>query len=277
MDNNQALCPHLVTHIDPAIEALLNEKLKISFSDINQMTVEGFKEFGQLGIQAQWLLDNIELIEKIYGQVIDSQKAWNKAVATLTKKGFSAIEGFDKNAVDAAISVKRRESKILEGQDRLANADTLHNQLRLDNNEKDKVRIGVRLAQSLAELNAAKESALNEPDIQAAMANWKATLGVAAKQAKLALQYGHDAPSHPQWGGQAQLSGSYSGQAQPQFGGQSQAQFGGYRQPRQLSGASADSFNFSGNWSGNIAGSTKRFLGNVGNGFNKIGRFFGRK
>lgn len=269
MNSSQSLCSHLVTHIDPAIESLLQEKLGINFSNINQMTIESFKEFGQLGIQAQWVIDNIELIEKIYGQVIDSQKAWNKAVATLTKKGFSAIEGFDKNAVDAAISVKRRESKILEGQDRLLNADTLHNQLRLDNNEKDKVRIGVRLAQSLAELNAAKESALNEPDIQAAMANWKATLGVAAKQAKLALQYGHDAPSHPQWGGQAQLSGSYSGQ--------SQVQFGGYRQPRQLSDASPDSFNFSGNWSGNIAGSTKRFLGNVGNGFNKISRFFGGK
>lgn len=257
------LCPHLITHIDPAIESLLGEKLGINFSNINSMTVESFQEFGQLGIQAQWVLDNIELIEKIYGKVIDSQVAWNKAVAALTKKGFGAIEGFDKNAVDAAISLKRRASKLLEGQDRLVNADTLHSQLRADNNEKDKIRIGVRLAQSLAELEQARADAASEPAIQAAMAAWKANLGVAAKQAKLALQYGYDASSHPKWGGQ--LAGA-SGQ---------NSQFGGYQQPRQIGGSSRDAINF--NWSGNMAGSVKDFIGNIGNGIKTIGRFFGGK
>lgn len=258
-NSNGALCPHLITHIDPAIESLLSEKLGISFN-INQMTVESFQEFGQLGIQAQWLLENIQLIEKIYGQVIDSQVAWNKAVAALTKKGFSAIEGFDKQAVDAAILVKRRASKLLEGQDRLANADALHAKLRSDNNERDRIRIGVRLAQSLAELEQARADAASEPAIQAAMAAWKSNLGNQAKQAKLALQYGYDASSHPNWGGANQ-----SGYSQPQF-------VGGY-QPRQIGGSSRDAINF--NWSGNMAGSAKNFLANIGNGLKKVGRFFG--
>ncbi|MDQ2096733.1 MAG: hypothetical protein QQW96_03700 [Tychonema bourrellyi B0820] len=260
MESNGALCPHLITHIDPAIESLMLEKLGISFSNINQMTVEGFQEFGQLGIQAQWLLDNIQLIEKIYGQVIDSNVAWNKAVAAVTKKGFSAIEGFDKQAVDVAISVKRRASKLLEGQDRLANADLLHSQLRSDNNEKDRIRIGVRLAQSLAELEQARADAASEPAIQAAMAAWKANLGNQAKQAKLALQYGYDASSHPKWGGTGQ-----SGYSQPQFSG-------GY-QPRQIGGSPKDAINF--NWSGNMASSAKNFMGNIRNGFKKISKFFG--
>lgn len=259
--SNGALCPHLITHIDPAIESLLSEKLGISFSNINQMTVESFQEFGQLGIQAQWLLDNIQLIEKIYGQVIDSQVAWNKAVAAVTKKGFSAIEGFDKQAIDVAISVKRRASKLLEGQDRLANADLLHSRLRSDNNEKDRIRIGVRLAQSLAELEQARADATSEPAIQAAMVAWKTNLGNQAKQAKLALQYGYDAPSHPNWGGPGL---GQSGYPQPQFAYQS----------RQL-GGSGDAIGFNFNWSGNMASSAKNFMGNIGNGFKKISRFFG--
>lgn len=258
---NSALCPHLITHIDPAIESLLREKCGIEFSSINQWTLETFQEFGQLGIQAQWLIDNIELIEKIYGQVIDSEVAWNKAVDKLTKKGFSAIEGFDKQAVDAAISLKRRTSKLLEGQDRLANADLLHAQMRSDNNEKDKIRIGVRLAQSLAELEQARADAMNEPAIQAAMAEWKANLGTQAKQAKLALQYGYDASSHPKWGGELASAGNQM----------SQSQFSGYQ--RQLGGSPRDAINF--NWSRSIAGTAKNFVGNIGNGFKKISRFFG--
>lgn len=276
MNNNvsEALCPHIITHIDPVIESLLREKLNLDFSSINTMTVEGFQQFGQIGIQAQWLLDNLDKIEKISGLIIDSNSAWNSAVARLTKKGFTAIEGFDKNAVDAAISLKRRESKILEGKDRLTNADSLHSQLRIDNNEKDKIKIGIKLAQSLAELEQARIDAQSEPAIQAAMAAWKETLGVAAKQAKLALHYGNDAPTHPRWGGAS--VGHLPSASQPQFAG--------YQQQRQLSGSAQDSISFSGNWSGNIAGktkqivsNTKQFASNVGNGFQKIRKFFGGK
>jgi hypothetical protein len=259
MESNGAICPHLITHIDPAIESLLREKCGIELSSINQWTLETFQNFGQLGIQAQWLLDNIELIEKIYGQIIDSQVSWNKAVAALTKKGFSAIEGFDKQAVDAAISLRRRASKLLEGQDRLANADVLHSQLRSDNNEKDKIRIGVRLAQSLAELEQAKNDAMSEPAIQAAMAAWKQTLGIQAKQAKLALQYGYDASTHPKWGGEFCVGN----QAQS-WGNQSQ--FSGYQQPRQF-GNSGDAINWT--------SYAKNFVGSIGNGLKKISRFFG--
>jgi hypothetical protein len=255
--NSGALCPHLITHIDPAIESLLREKLGIEFSSINQWTLETFQEFGQLGIQAQWLIDNIELIEKIFGQVITSQVVWNKAVDHLTKLGFSAIEGFDKNAVDAAISFRRRASKLLEGQDRLANADTLHSQLRSDNNEKDKIRVGILLAKSFASLEQARNSAMNEPAIQEAVAAFTETVGLTAKRAKLALQYGNDAPSHPLWNGSS--SGQFSGQSSGQswMSGSS---------PRQISGGSSPV---------GFIQSAKEMVGNIANGFRKIGKFFG--
>jgi uncharacterized membrane protein YgcG len=251
-----ALCPHLITHIDPAIESLLREKCGIEFSSINQWTLETFQEFGQLGIQAQWLIDNIELIEKIYGQVITSQVVWNKAVDHISKLGFSAIEGFDKQAVDAAIVFKRRASKLLEGQDRLVNADVLHSQLRSDNNEKDRIRVGVLLAKSFASLEQSKKSAINEPAIQEAVAVFTETVGLSAKRAKLALQYGNDAPSHPLWNGSDNFSSSSSGSS-GSFSGSGYRQIGG--------GSSPMSF----------IESAKEMVGNIANGFRKIGKFFG--
>ncbi|AGZ61797.1 MAG: hypothetical protein [Phormidium phage MIS-PhV1A] len=258
IQNSGALCPHLITHIDPAIESLLREKCGIEFSSINQWTLESFQEFGQLGIQAQWLIDNIELIEKIFGQVITSQVVWNKAVDHLTKLGFGAIEGFDKQAVDAAIAFKRRASKLLEGQDRLANADVLHSQLRSDNNEKDRIRIGTLLAKSFASLEQAKKSAMNEPAIQEAVAVFNESVGQNAKRAKLALQYGNDAPSHPLWNGSNNFSGSgeYSGS----FGSFSGSEY------RQLGGGGSPM---------GFIKSAKEMVGNIANGFRKIGQFFG--
>jgi len=249
MDSNRPLCGHLVTHIDPAIEQLLGEKLNISFSGISGMSAQDYMEFGQLGIDAKWLLDNIEKIEGIFGQVIDSQKSWNKAVAALTKKGFSAIEGFDKDAVDAVISQRRRESKINEGNDRIANAEGFFSQIRTNNNEIDRVRLSKELCGSFATLEAAKQQALSEPEVQAAMGAWKMSLGNAAKQARLGLDFGLATPSHPSLGGEsvAQIAGS----SQPQF------DFASGPQRR---------FEVT---------KTRNITITIGNGFKKIANFFG--
>ena len=255
MDSSRPLCGHLLTHIDPAIEQLLGEKLNIQFSGISQMSAEDYMQFGQLGLDAKWLLDNIGKIEEIFGQVIDSQVKWNKAVAALTKKGFSAIEGFDKNAVDAVISLRRRESKIGEGNDRIANSEGFFSQIRANNNELDRIRLSAKLCESFATLKAAKQQALSEPEVQAAMAAWKASLGSAAKQAKLGLTYGLATPSHPSLGGELvdRVGGS-------QY---SQSQFVSYSQLKQLGSGIGKSVNFFG-----------KAMGNIGNGFKKISNFF---
>ncbi len=259
MDANRPLCGHLLTHLDPAIEQLLGEKLNIAFSGINEMTVDGFREFGQLGLDAKWLLDNIEKIEEIFGQIIDSQVKWNQAVAKLTKKGFSAIEGFDKNAVDAVISMRQRESKIGEGNDKIANAEGFFSQLRKNNNEIDRVRLTGKLATSFAELEAAKNAALSEPAIQAAFQKWRSSLGLAAKQAKKGLQFGQAANTHPDWNGES-----------AQLTGYPQNDYVGYLPAGNSYQSGRSNYSNSANNRGSV-------LGSIGNGIKKLGRFFGGK
>lgn len=271
MENNRALCPHLITHIDPEIAQLLQEKLNIDFSRIQTMTVADWAEFGQLGIDAKWLIDNIEKIEEIFGNVIKSEDLWNKAVVKISKLGFKTIESIDKGAVDLAIALTGRNSKLLEGEDRKANAVVLQQELRNINNQLDQISNGAVLARALAQLEEAREKAANEPAVQAGIQAWARQSKQTAQAAKLALQNGLAAFSHPQFpGNDGIFTGSDWGQSPSQSWGQSSFSS---RPQQALGGNKQDSIAF--NWSGNVAGKAKQFGSNVVRGAKKIGKWFG--
>jgi hypothetical protein len=273
----ELLCGHLVTHIDPEIAQLMNEMLNVDFSIISTMTDEDWAKFGQLGIQAKWVIDNIELIEGIFGDIIDSQKKWNEAVVRLTKKGFGAIESIDKGAVDLALSLIQRKSKLLEGEDRKTNAIAMQADIRKTNNEIDQARNGMTLASKIAELDRIKEQALTEPDVQRAVAAWKEWSKQRGVAAKMALQHGLAVVEHPKFPGN---EGTFSGVSEDwgQYVNVPQTpQFGQSKQPLSIGGSATnrpkDSIIFS--WSGDIAAKVKGFGGNVTKGAKKIGKWFG--
>ena len=279
MDANRPLCGHLITHIDPEIDQLLQEKLNINFSAIQTMTVADWAEFGQLGIDAKWVIDNIEKIEEIFGNVIKSQKLWNEAVVKLSKQGFKAIESIDKGAVDLAIALTGRNSKLLEGEDRKANAISLQAELRTVNNDLDQIANGSVLARALAELEEAREKAANEPAIQAGIRAWSKQAKQTALAAKMGLQNGLAAFSHPQYPGN---DGTFTGSDWEQSSGsQSWGQNSFGSKPQQaIGGSSRDSLakpskRIAFNWSGNVAGKAKQFGSNVVKGVKKIGKWFG--
>ncbi|MEG3981871.1 hypothetical protein [Microcoleus sp. D3_18a_C4] len=272
MDANRPLCGHLITHLDPEIDQLLQEKLNVNFSAIQTMTVADWAEFGQLGIDAKWVIDNIDKIEEIFGNVIKSQKVWNDAVVKLSKQGFKVIESIDKGAVDLAIALTGRNSKLLEGEDRKANATSLQSELRTVNNELDQIANGSVLARALAELEEAREKAANEPAIQAGIRAWGKQAKRTAVAAKMSLQNGLAAFSHPQFPGN---KGIFTGSDWEQpISSQSWGQNSFVSRPQQtLGGSNQDSIAF--NWSGNVAGKTKQFGSNVVRGAKKIGKWFG--
>ncbi len=273
MDANRPLCGHLITHLDGEVAQLLQEKLNVDFSMIQTMTVADWAEFGQLGIDAKWLIDNIDKIEEIFGDVIKSQKVWNDAVVKLSKQGFKVIEGIDKGAVDLAIALTGRNSKLLEGKDRKTNAIALQQELRTVNNQLDQIANGSVLARALAELEEAKEKAINEPAVQAGVRAWSEQARATAKAAKMALQEGLAAFSHPSFPGN---DGSFTGSdwGQPSNSNQSWSQSSFGSKPQQaIGGSNRDSIGF--NWSGNIAGKAKQFSSNVVKGAKKIGKWFG--
>ncbi len=272
MDANRPLCGHLITHIDPEIEQLLQKKLGINFSTIQTMTVADWAEFGQLGIDAKWVIDNIEKIEEIYGNIIKSQKVWNDAVVKLSKQGFKAIESIDKGAVDLAIALTGRNSKLLEGDDRKTNAIALQAELRTVNNQLDQIANGSVLARALAELEEAREKAANEPAVQAGIRAWGKQAKQTALAAKMGLQNGLAAFSHPQYPGN---DGTFTGSDwEPSSSSQSWGQNSfGSKSQQAIGGSSRDSIAF--NWSGNVAGKAKQFSSNVVKGVKKIGKWFG--
>ncbi|MEG3841028.1 hypothetical protein [Microcoleus sp. herbarium14] len=273
MDAGRPLCGHLITHLDPEIAQLLKEKLNIDFSRIQTMTVADWAEFGQLGIDAKWLIDNIDKIEEIFGDVITSQKLWNQAVLKVSKSGFKTIESIDKGAVDLAIALTGRNSKLLEGEDRKANAIALQQELRGINNQLDQISNGSVLARALAELEEARKKAASDPAVQAGIQAWSATAKQTARAAKMALQNGLASFSHPQFPGN---DGTFTGSdwGQPSNSNQSWGQNYEANRPQQaLGGSNQDLIAF--NWSGNVAGKAKQFSSNVVKGAKKIGKWFG--
>jgi hypothetical protein len=278
LEDQTLMCGHLVTHIAPEIDQLMKEMLNVDFSIIAQMTEEDWARFGQLGIQAKWVIDNIEKIEEIYGNIIDSQKVWNDAVAKLSKKGFGVLETIDKNAVDLAIALSARKSKSLEGEDRKTNAIALQGDLRRTNNEIDQARNGMTLASKIAELDRIKEQALTEPDVQRAIAAWKEWSKQRGVVAKMSLQHGLAVVEHPKFPGN---DGTFSGVSEDwgQYVNVPQTpRFGQSKQPMSIGGSanrSKDSLSFSAQWSGDIAAKVKGFGSNIAKGGKKIGKWFG--
>ena len=271
MDANRPLCGHLITHLDPEIDGFMKEKFGMDFSQMATMGVAEWAEFGQLGLDAKWVIDNIDKIEEIQGNVITSIELWNKAVQKASKKGIKVIEGLEKGAVDLAIALTGRNSKLLEGEDRKVNAIELQGQLRDVNNQIDQIANGSVLARAFAELEEAKEKAANEPAIQAGIRAWGNQAKQTAKAAKMGLQHGLAAFSHPQYPGN---DGSFTGSGweQPKSS-QSWGQNSFGSRPQQALGGSRDSIAF--NWSGNVAGKAKQFSSNVVKGAKKIGKWFG--
>ncbi|NJR24643.1 MAG: hypothetical protein HC786_22045 [Richelia sp. CSU_2_1] len=264
MSEDRLLCGHLITHLQPEVAADMEQGFGIDFNQIAKWTLEDWAEFGQLGIDAQWVLDNLAKIEEVYGKVIDSIDKWNDAVGRLAKKGYTALERIDKRDAELAIAIAQRQAKILEGQDRLTNARSLHADLRKTHSDTDLVNNGMILARALAELQKAKDKAAKDPLIQQSIEEWRKDAKATGQAAKILLQNGFAGYSHPNFPGN---DGTYSGTIDAEWSDipvKSQYQLGGSKQ---------DSISF--NWSGNIAGRTKQFVRNVGVGSKKVGKWFG--
>lgn len=271
-EQERLLCGHLITHIDPEINQLCIEKLGVDFTELQRMTLSGWAQFGQLGIDAKWLLDNLEKIEEIYGNQIKSIKDWNAAVARLAKKGIGAIESFDSNAVELAIALSGRNSKILEGEDRKANALALQQQMRSVNNQKDQVASGIVLARANAELAAARQNAANDAEVRAGVQAWRERAKNYALAAKMALNQGLAAFDHPEFPEQFKPENAGWNDADCSWAVPVSARSA--PEPKTLgSGRHPDSISF--NWSGNIAGRAKQFGSNVVRGAKTAGKWFG--
>lgn len=232
-------------------------------SDISQYSPEDWGRLTDRSNQAQWLIDNFELIKERFEAVIKGQVKFRELQAWLEEKGFKGASKIKEAEVkslaagnDYLESVAQQDYKLGKEKER-GTAQTE------DFKRGEDSRIINAIQAYKDSIDAQIASAEGNPDYQASMAEYNANKPNTLVWATEMLKGGSYAANHPKLlkGNQQVISGA--GGAGGVGGGWT---WGGQ------SRRSADSLKFEMN--GNVARSVNNFAGNFGRGLKKIGDFF---
>lgn len=262
-----ALVPLADRAIVPTGSAMLAKDYNIDGLDIpSTLTLDDFEELGQRAIEIQWLLDNLPDIRDKLLLVIKGQVSWEQMKCELMKAGYKGAGDIKKSTIDALIAEQGFNAKVVQQDYRLTANTKKFGQETTEVNAFTDSLIEFDLA-SLRARNAAileqKRQAASQEDA-AAIADWEAARkSNDLEAARMLLQYGSAARSHPKFPGGAQVIGGSSRQ-QAAFGGG----FGGNQQPQYRDQLKVE-------LNGNVAGVMNRVANRVGTGFRKVMTFFG--
>lgn len=253
--------------IVPAGSAMLANDYNIDGLDIpSRLTLDDFEELGQRAIEIQWLLDNLPAIKEKLLLVIRGQVSWEQMKCELMKAGYKGAGDIKKSTIDALIAEQGFNAKVAQQDYRLAANTKKFGRETAEANAFTDSLIELDLA-SLRARNAAvleqKRQAANSEDA-AAIAEWEAARkNNDLEAAKMLLQYGTAARSHPKFPGTSRAIGGSSRQ-QAAFGG---GGFGGNQQPQYRDQLKVE-------LNGNVAGAVNRVANRAGNGVKKLKNFF---
>jgi hypothetical protein len=234
-------------------------------SDISQYSPEDWGRLTDRSNQAQWLIDNFELIKERFEAVIKGQVKFRELQAWLEEKGFKGASKIKEAEVkslaagnDYLESVAQQDYKLGKEKER-GTAQTE------DFKRGEDSRIINAIQAYKDSIDAQIASAEGNPDYQAAMAEYNANKPNTLIWATEMLKGGSYAANHPKLKGNQQVLGVGSSSSNSSSGWT----WGGQSQQR----AAADSLKFEMN--GNFARSVNNLAGNFGRGLKRIGRFFG--
>lgn len=262
-----ALVPLADRMIVPTGSAMLAKDYNIDGLDVpSSLTLDDFEELGQRAIEIQWLLDNLPDIRDKLLLVIKGQVSWEQMKCELMKAGYKGAGDIKKSTIDALIAEQGFNAKVAQQDYRLTANTKKFGQETAEINAFTDSLIEFDLA-SLRARNAAtleqKRQAANSEDA-AAIAEWEAARkNNDLEAARMLLQYGSAARSHPKFPGNRQAIGGSSRQ-QAAFGGG----FSGNQQPQYRDQLKVE-------LNGNVAGAVNRVANRVGNGVRKAIKFFG--
>lgn len=260
-----ALVPLADRMIVPAGSAMLANDYNIDGLDVpSSWTLEDFEELGQRAIEIQWLLDNLPDIRDKLLLVIKGQVSWEQMKCELMKAGYKGAGDIKKSTIDALIAEQGYNAKAAQQDYRLIANTKKFGQETTEVNAFTDSLIELDLA-SLRARNAAileqKRQAANNEDA-AAIAEWEASRkNNDLEAAKMLLQYGPAARSHPKFPGASRAIGGSTRQ-QASFGG-----LGGNQQPQYRDQLKVE-------LNGNVAGAMNRVANRTGNGIKKLKKFF---
>ncbi len=238
-------------------------------SDISTYSPEDWGRLTDRANQAQWLIDNFELIKDRFEAVINGQVKFRELQAWLIEKGFKGASKIKEAQVKALVagndyleSVTQQDYKL----DRERERGTAQTE---DFKRGEDSRILNAIQAYKDSIDAKIASAEGNPDYQAAMAEYNANKPNTLLWASEMLKGGSYAANHPKLQGNQQVLG---------VGGSSNSSSGwtwGNGSGNQQNRRTADSLKFEMN--GNVARSVNNLASNFGRGLSRIGRFFGGK
>ncbi|PSB49767.1 hypothetical protein C7B67_16455 [filamentous cyanobacterium Phorm 6] len=247
-------------------EGMLGEFFDID-SDISKYTPEMWGKLTDRANQAQWLIDNFDLIKDRFEAVIKGQVKFRELQGWLIEKGFAGASKIKEAQVKALVaendyleSVKQQDYKLSKERER-------------GTEETNDFNRGID-ASILGAIQAYKEkidaqiaSAKGNPEYEAAMAEYNANKPDTLLWASEMLKGGSYAANHPKFlkGNQQVISGfaSNNSSGSNNSGGSGWNWGGGSRK------SSADYVN------ANVARSANNLAGNFGRGLKRISNFFG--
>lgn len=235
-------------------------------SDISTYSPEDWGRLTDRANQAQWLIDNFELIKDRFEAVISGQVKFRELQAWLIEKGFKGASKIKEAQVKALVAENNYLESVAQQDYKLGKEKERGVAETEDFRRGEDSRILNAIQSYKDSIDAKIASAEGNPDYQAAMAEYNANKPNTLLWASEMLKGGTYAANHPKLAGINQqalsgVGGSSSSSSGWTWGGQSRK--------------SADSVKFEMN--GNVARSVNNLAGNFGRGLSRIRNFFGGK
>lgn len=246
-------------------EGMLGEIYNIN-SDLSQYTPEMWGQLTDRANQAQWLIDNFELIKERFTAVINGQIKFRQLQAWLIEKGFKGAGQIKEAQVKALVSENDYQELVKQQDYKLSKEKERGTEETIDANRGTDARILNAIKSYKAKIDAQIASAEENPEYQAALAEYNANKPNTLQWASEMLRGGTYAANHPKLnkGNQQVMSG---------FGGNSGSNYGNSGGGWSWGGGSRRS---SGDYvNANVARSANNLAGNFGRGLKKISDFFG--
>ncbi len=231
-------------------------------SDISTYSPEDWGRLTDRANQAQWLIDNFELIKDRFEAVIKGQVKFRELQAWLIEKGFKGASKIKESQVKALVAENDYLESVTQQDYKLGKEKERGIEQTEDFKRGEDSRILNAIQAYKDSIDAQIASAEGNPEYQAAMAAYNANKPNTLLWASEMLKGGSYAANHPKLQGTQQVISGVGGSSN---GGSGWTWGGGARK------TSGDYVN------AGVARSVNNLAGNFGRGLSRIRNFFGGK
>lgn len=245
-------------------------------SDISQYTAEDWGRLTDRANQAQWLIDNFDMIKDRFEAVIKGQVKFRELQAWLIEKGFKGASKIKEVQVKALVAENDYNESVTQQDYKLQKERERGTEQTVDYKRGVDAEIVTAIQAYKDTIDAQIARAQGNPEYEAAMAEYNANKPNTLLWATEMLKGGTYAANHPKLKGTQQVLGSGGGSSGSSAFGSSSAGSGWTwgNGSGQQARKSADSLKFELN--GNVARSVNNLANTFGRGLGGVRNFFAK-